>query len=100
MVFSEEQIKSDIKAYIAKEGSSYANWYVGVSDDPKARLFKDHGVREKGDWWIYRQAYSSSAARNVESYFVNTLGTDGGTGGGGEDTDYVYAYKKEKHTNP
>ena len=55
---------------------------------------------EKGDWWIYRQASSSEVAREIESYFVDTLGTDGAPGGGDETTDMVYAYKKAAHTNP
>ena len=97
---SEEQIKSDIKAHIEKEGSSRSSWYVGVSKDARNRLFNEHGVQEIGDWWIYRQAFSSDAARNVEDYFVNIFGTDGDVGGGDKDADYVYAYKKNGHTNP
>jgi len=31
---------------------------------------------------------------------VNTLGTDGGTGGGDDSTSSVYAYKKNSHTDP
>jgi hypothetical protein len=100
MPTTEEQIKTDIKAYMAKGGGSYSSWYVGVSKDPKERLFTGHGVYENGDLWIYRQAYTSNAARNVESYFINTLGTDGGAGGGDKDADWVYAYKKNAHTNP
>jgi hypothetical protein len=63
-------------------------------------LFNGHGVHEKGDWWILRQAQSSASARNIEAYFVNTLGTDGGPGGGDKNAAYVYAYKKAAHTTP
>jgi len=94
---SEEQIKREIKAHIAKSGVGYNAWYTGISKNPRDRLFDDHGVRE---WYIYRQAFSSNAARNVEDYFVNTLGTDGDVGGGDENADCVYAYKKTTHTNP
>ena len=83
-----------------KRGGEYSAWYVGISKDAKDRLFNDHSVREKKDNWIYRSASSSQTAREVEDYFVNTLGTDGGTGGGDETSDMVYAYKKAKHTNP
>jgi hypothetical protein len=100
MAYTEEQIKTDIKAYMVKHGGSHGDWYVGVSKDPRGRVFNEHGVLEKGNWWIYRQAYSSSTARNIEDYFVNTLGTDGGVGGGDKDADYVYAYKKSANTNP
>jgi len=100
MADTEERIKSDIKTYIVECGGSYSDWYVGISGNARGRLFEGHGVDENNDLWIYRQAYSSDAARRVESYFVSILGTDGGTGGGDEDSDYVYAYKKNEHTQP
>jgi len=100
MTESEEEIKSGIKAFMQAHGGSYSAWYVGVSKDPRDRLFNDHGVDEKGDWWIYSQAQSSTAARNVEAHFVDTLNTDGASGGGDKDADYVYAYKKAAHTTP
>jgi len=100
MASSEDQIRTDIKDYMAKLGGKYMDWYVGITADWRTRLFQGHGVHEKGDAWISRQAYNSAVARRVEAYFVDTLGTDGGPGGGDEDADYVYAYKKQVHTNP
>jgi hypothetical protein len=107
MAKSEEEIESDIKAYIQRSGSGYRAWYVGISKDARDRLFRGHGVHEKGDWWIFqgdswifRRAQSSTAARNIEAYFVNTLDTNGAPGGGDKDADYVYAYKKAAHTTP
>jgi hypothetical protein len=57
-------------------------------------------VPEENSWWIFREASSSIIAREVENYFVNTLGTDGGSGGGDQSSIYVYAYKKTSSTNP
>jgi len=99
MAKSEQEIKADITEYIRKGGGGYPAWYVGVTKDPRRRLFTEHGVHEEGDLWIFRQAYSSAAARNVEAHFLS-LGADGGAGGGEQDADYVYAYKKSAHTNP
>lgn len=56
-------------------------------------------MNEKNDTWIYREAEYESVAREIEDYFVNTLGTDGGTGGGNY-PDSVYTYKKNSHTEP
>lgn len=97
MVKSEQEIISDIEGHIQKGGGGYNAWYVGISEDAKDRLFNEHNVEE---WWIFRQASSSQVAREIESYFVNILGTDGGAGGGGENTDMVYAYKKAANTIP
>lgn len=96
---SEQEIRAKITDYMQKGGGSNSDWYVGVTVDPKSRLFSDHGVEENGDLWIHEPADSEAAARNVEAYFVNTLGTDGGTGGG-TNPKSVYAYKKNAHTNP
>jgi hypothetical protein len=99
MINTKESIKADIEAYMQKRGGSYSDWYVGIASDPKQRLFNDHNVDEKNGAWIYRKADSSSVAREVEECFVNTLGTDGGSGGGDYSTNYVYAYKKTSYTN-
>ena len=99
-MYSKEQIIKDITNYMDNKGVQY--WYevyVGISKNPEDRLFNGHGVQKDHDPWIYRRAFSSSAARDVEAHFIN-LGTDGGTGGGDETTIYVYAYKKAAHTNP
>jgi len=99
MADTKESIKTDIKTYIQKNGGVYSDWYVGIASDPRDRLFNDYNVNENGGAWIYREAESSSAAREVEEYFVNTLGTDGGSGGGDYSTKYVCAYKKTSSTN-
>jgi len=100
MAQSKQEIINDINAYIQKCGEGYRAWYVGISNDARDRLFKSHNVNENGDLWIYRQASSAQVAREIEDYFVNSLGADGGTGGGDVTADKVYAYKKAAHTNP
>ena len=97
---TKEEIINDLDAYIKDGGGGYLDWYVGTASDARDRLFSDHGVREEGDLWIYRQTSFSGVAREIKDYFVNTLGTDGGTGRGVVLIDMVYAYKKAPHTNP
>lgn len=99
MANTKESIIIDIKAYIRKNRGAYSDWYVGIASDPKERLFNDHNVGERSGAWIYCEAEGSSAAREVEEYFINTLGTDGGSGGGDYSTKSVYAYKKISTTN-
>ena len=100
MAKNKQQIIQEINAHIKQEGSGYKAWYVGISKDARNRLFNDHNVPEKNSWWIHREASSSQVAREIEDYFVNTLHTDGGTGGGDQSSKYVYAYKKTTSTNP
>ncbi|MDA2936473.1 hypothetical protein MYX06_04615 [Patescibacteria group bacterium AH-259-L05] len=98
MAKSKEVIIKEIMAHIKSRGGKYSDWYVGIASDARARLFNDHNVNEESDAWIYREAGDSEVAREIEEYFVNTLGTDGGSGGGDHTTKFVYAYKKKSHT--
>jgi hypothetical protein len=100
MVVSAKRAVEGIKAYIDEHGSEYGDWYAGITSDARKRLFEEHGVREKGDQWIYQVVPTTEDARTVEDYLVDTLGTDGGPGGGDEQSTMVYCYKKKRHTDP
>lgn len=90
-------IINDIKNYIGR--GDYSSWYVGITNDIERRLFSEHNVDRKQDYWIYRPASSKSIAQEVEEFFLEA-GMDGDTGGGKDDTTYVYAFKKNGHTDP
>jgi len=98
MANTEDVVKNNILTYINNNGGIYTDWYVGIAQDPKRRLFVDHGVLEAGDAWIYDWCLNSDAARNIESYFVTIFKTSGDVGGGDENTTAVYAYKKSSHS--
>ena len=66
-------------------------WYVGITANPRNRLFNDHGVDEHNGAWIFRQASSAAAAREVEMAYVEA-GHAGGPGGGDDTAVFVYAY--------
>ncbi|MEJ5330147.1 MAG: hypothetical protein WHT07_08330 [Desulfobaccales bacterium] len=100
MSYEQMDIINGILDYMEKVGGDRKSWYVGIAKDAPTRLFDDHRVREYNDHWIYFKADSSQAARNVESFFVKILKTDGGLGGGDIYSDMVYAYKKGYHTIP
>lgn len=97
MTYTKEQIINDINTYMRQHGGTNPNWYVGIAEQPRERLFVEHNVSEENGSWIYRQATSSAVARSVEQAYLDA-GCDGGSGGGGLQTDYVYAYRKTAHT--
>jgi hypothetical protein len=49
---------------------------------------------------IFEVAESNKKAREIEGFFINTLKTDGGSGGGDLNAIMVYAYKKTPTTKP
>ncbi|SRR6266478_5719572 len=93
MAIAKQTAKQAIKDYIEGWGGVYSDWYVGIASDPRRRLFDDHNVNEEKDRWIFQGCETSAAARDVEEFFVDTLGTKGGAGGGDQSTRFVYAYK-------
>ena len=97
---TKDQIIATIHGYIQRNGDQPGYWYVGVSKDARNRLFNDHKVSESKGVWIYRTASTSGVARQTEGYFIKTIGTDGGKGGGDTSAKMVYAYKKTSSTLP
>lgn len=89
----------DIVQYIQRSNTPFSEWYVGIAEDALTRLFQGHCVNKDMDYWIYRDCLSANAARGVEQFIIMNYHTDGGTGGGSDNSRFVYAYKKERHTN-
>jgi len=98
MAIANQTAKQAISDYIEKCGGAYSSWNVGIASDPRQRLFIDHNVDEENGQWIYCPYESSNVARAVEEFFINTLRTSGGVGGGDLTTRYVYAYRITGYT--
>ena len=99
MVFSVQQVKYEFLAYIKEFDATFANWYVGMSDQPKQALFDIHGVRDAEDPWLYKQLLTNRAARTVQDYFIGHLKTAGVVNADqSENVDCVYLYKIAAHT--
>jgi len=96
MASDKQTVIADIKSYVANNGGDYSQWYVGIATDPKQRLFNDHAVKEKSAW-IYHRCAGADIARAIEKFFL-TQGMQGGSGGGDDNSEYVYAYKIGRHT--
>ena len=101
MVYSVQQIKYEILAYIKELGGDFSDYYVGVTHDPEKSIFNIHRVDRKKDPWLYKQALTFQAARTTQDYFLSRLKADGeAVVDSDEDTDCVYVYKKSKRTAP
>lgn len=99
MVKSSEIIVMEMLEFIQKEGGHSGTWYVGITDDPRRRLFDEHQVHYQDDTWIYRAAASEDEARRVEEYFL-AYGLIGGAEKRLQDPCTVYAYRKSIRTQP
>lgn len=94
-----QQIINAFLGYMVKIGGLYKEWYVGITNDPKQRLFTEHSVDEQNGNWIYAPADTNFVARSVEDYFLN-LNCDGDSGGGDNSSITTYIYKKTAYTKP
>ena len=94
VVLPKNDLITAFERYMDKNGgmTSHYGWYVGVTADPKRRLFMDHKVNEKDDPWIFGPASSHTVAREVERHFL-VKGCKGAAGGGDSAAEYVYAYR-------
>lgn len=77
---------------IAQSGATnYNQLYIGITNDINRRLFGEHNVDEKNDWWAWANAKSKEIAQQVEQHYLDK-GMQGDTGGGTVDSTYVYCY--------
>jgi hypothetical protein len=100
MAVAKQQVVEDLRGYVERLGYAYREWCVGMASEPRARLFRDHGVDEKTDEWIYRECESAPVASQVEELFVEVLGADWTPNGGDDTARWVYLYHKTAHTRP
>lgn len=90
MASTAAEIVAGIKQYVGKRG--YENWYAGIAEKPKKRLFDRHRVTKENGLWIHKRATSVAEARTAEKMLIDE-GFQGGSGGGTDDSTAVYAYR-------
>jgi len=101
MILSVQQIKFEIYAYIKEFGADFREWYIGISDDPKAAMRNYHGIEETEDIWLYKQAVSYRACQTIHRYFTEQLKVQGEQPtSADEGTNCIYLYKKSARTRP
>jgi hypothetical protein len=93
----QELIKTiaEIESFIFENGGLFSDWYAGITDNIKERLYRYHNVK---DTCVFVKTPSVEFARIIEKYFIEERKTDGGTGGGNDGSFYAYAYKKQSYT--
>ncbi len=89
-------VTAAILDHIKTNGGGYAGWYVGIAQNPRDSLFKEHKVREDGKW-VIREVSSRDIAQRIEEDFKK-LGAKVNSGRGSDDSKFVYAYKIESYT--
>ena len=100
MLYSGKSIVGRIKGHIKKRGGAYSAWVVGISKEPRGRLFNKHGVRKVGDVWILMHAQTHEVARNVRLYLARKFSLIRGSDSKDPTADFVYAYRKSANTKP
>jgi hypothetical protein len=87
------EIIADVESHLARSTKHYySDFYIGITNDIERRMFGEHNVNRENSWWIYRTAIDKVSAQTVEEYFLDK-GMQGDTGGGTDDTVYVYCYE-------
>lgn len=98
---TKDDIIAAIKFHILISGGDYSDWYVGTSRNTAKKTLKGHNVEENGGGWICKRLVSTQVAKDVVTYFIDLLGTDGAINRTEFDVGtMVYAYKKSHKTTP
>ena len=88
--------KSITQAIIARVESSktadYSAWTIGLTHDPTERKQQHEADGKSTIYWKQWVADSLYDAQDIESYFINTKGMKGGTGGALSARKTVYVY--------
>ena len=94
MAQNAQQIADAIYEHLKKDvdGYNFSKFYIGITNDIERRLFGEHNVPRNGHWRILREAINKEHAQAVEEHFLNK-GMKGDTGGGTDDSVWVYCYK-------
>ena len=85
-----DHLKKSLRQY-------YREFYCGITDNIERRLFNEHNVSQKDGFWIYAQADSVDDAREIGKHYLS-LGMQGDTGGGNENSVWVYCYLIMQYT--
>lgn len=99
MALKAQEIADAIYEHLKKDvdGNNYGKFYVGITNDIDRRLFSEHNVPRNGHWRIHREAINKEHAQAVEEHFL-AKGMKGDTGGGTDDSVWVYCYKISLNT--
>ena len=99
MALTAQQIADAIYEHLKKDvdGNNYGKFYIGITNDIDRRLFSEHNVPRNGHWRIHREAINKEHAQAVEEHFL-AKGMKGDTGGGNDDSVWVYCYKISLNT--
>jgi hypothetical protein len=96
---SQDQIISDVQKYVNHCGGQYPSWFLGVTDNPKDKLFNEHCVDMKKDHWLFAFAMNPDSAKQILARFKE-LGAEVNDNALSPRARAVYAFKKSWRTNP
>ena len=97
MLMSRVEIIEEIEEQIRKAGGDHSVWCVGIVEDPQDIPGAAPLAGDQDALVMYRQAYTSQAARAVRDYFVSQCGIGNEAGGEDRDGRFVYLCKKAPH---
>ncbi len=82
---------------IRNNGGVFSDWYCGITNDVRRRVFEEHRLPENGLLFSCECA-SKGQAEAVENAFIEGNNCAGGRGGGNDESVHVYVYKMTPNT--
>jgi hypothetical protein len=91
------QILDDFQRFIRRHDARLDDWYVGTATSGRDEMFDVHGFKPS-DVGLYRETAAADNAASIASFLI-------GRGAEGDSAEkpggiYIYAFRKNAHTNP
>ena len=96
--FTEKEIVNNIETFISENGEP-DSFYIGVTSNPKKRLFEDHKVnRDNSNGYIYFQCSHHISARSIKEHFIKNIKIKGNMNKREKSNNFIYVYKISPET--
>ena len=92
MTYSVQQIKFEFISYVKEFGGNFTDWHIGVALDAPKALFQVHKVDPVHDFWLWKPALTSAAARLVTTWMTQRQNAH--PAAGDTEGDCVFMFKK------
>jgi hypothetical protein len=74
MLMRREELIGEIEEHIRRSGGARREWFMGTAKDARSPFFHQHLEADLGDGLIYREAFTTDAARAIQHHFVYDCG--------------------------
>lgn len=94
-----DQIYKNFEVFVKSNDCCQAEWFVGITSNPKRKIFEEHKVSELDGVFMFNNTKSPSEAIELRNQLLEKLGLKGKKDYDGNYQTWVYVYQITNRTN-